>query len=66
MILVGIDIGYLNMGVSVCHVDDCLDESTLSVEHVSKVNLRYLRGKALHEEVDTFVTTFILPQLRGL
>jgi len=62
-VLVGIDIGYLNMGISVCHVEDDLDESTLSVEHVAKINLRYLRGKGIHEEVDTFVKEFILPKL---
>jgi|AntRauMFilla1563_2_1112583.scaffolds.fasta_scaffold64792_2 hypothetical protein len=63
IVLVGIDIGYLNMGISVCHVEDSLDESTLSVEHVAKVNLRRLGGKGLHEEVDTFVKEYILPKL---
>ena len=60
---IGIDIGYLNMGIAVCQVQDNLSLETLEVLHVARINLRYLPGQALHEEVGAFVKNFITPHL---
>jgi hypothetical protein len=61
--LIGIDIGYLNMGISFCQVDTSLNIDTFNVEHVAKINLRLLEGNGIHEEVDNFANKYILPKI---